>query len=139
MVFAGMFPVDADQYNALKIALEKLKLNDAALAYEVQNSAAMGYGFRIGLLGMLHMEIVQERLEREFGLDIICTAPSVVYGVTTTTGDSFFVDNPGTFCFLLSIAYRNSFTLGMHARCLAPRCQTDTVGIKFVNIVLLSS
>lgn len=94
MIFAGMFPTDADQYNMLKVALEKLKLNDAALQYEVENSAAMGYGFRVGLLGMLHMEVVQERLEREFDLDIICTAPSVVYEVTTTAGETFFVDNP---------------------------------------------
>lgn len=94
MIFAGMFPSDSEQYNQLKVALEKLKLNDAALQYEVENSAAMGYGFRVGLLGMLHMEIVQERLEREFNLDIICTAPSVVYQVTTTLGETFFVDNP---------------------------------------------
>jgi GTP-binding protein LepA len=94
MLFAGMFPVDADQYEQLKVGFEKLKLNDAALQYEVENSAAMGYGFRVGLLGMLHMEIVQERLEREFGLDIICTAPSVVYGVKTTAGEEYFLDNP---------------------------------------------
>jgi elongation factor 4 len=94
MIFAGMFPSDSDQYLQLKLALEKLKLNDAALQYEVENSAAMGYGFRVGLLGMLHMEIVQERLEREFDLDIICTAPSVVYQVTTTQGQTYFVDNP---------------------------------------------
>lgn len=94
MLFAGMFPTDADQYDQLKTALEKLKLNDAALQYEVENSAAMGYGFRIGLLGMLHMEIVQERLEREFNLDVICTAPSVVYGVTLTSGEEYFIDNP---------------------------------------------
>jgi GTP-binding protein LepA len=94
MLFAGLFPTDADQYEQLKVALEKLKLNDAALQYEVENSAAMGYGFRIGLLGMLHMEIVQERLEREFNLDVICTAPSVVYQVKSTSGELTFVDNP---------------------------------------------
>jgi GTP-binding protein LepA len=94
MLFAGMFPVDADQYEQLKVGLEKLQLNDAALHYEVENSAAMGYGFRVGLLGMLHMEIVQERLEREFDLDIICTSPSVVYSVKTTAGEEYFLDNP---------------------------------------------
>lgn len=94
MIFAGMFPLDADQYPQMKVAMDKLKLNDAALQYEVENSAAMGYGFRVGLLGMLHMEIVQERLEREFNLDIICTAPSVVYAVGLTDGTEIFIDNP---------------------------------------------
>lgn len=94
MLFAGIFPVETDQYNHLKDSLEKLKLNDAALQFEVENSAAMGFGFRCGFLGLLHMDVVQERLEREYDLDIITTAPSVVYSVKPTKGDDFFLDNP---------------------------------------------
>lgn len=94
MLFAGLFPVDTDQYNHLKDSLEKLKLNDAALQFEVENSAAMGFGFRCGFLGLLHMDVVQERLEREYDLDIITTAPSVVYAVKPIKGEEFFLDNP---------------------------------------------
>eukprot|EP00177_Eucheuma_denticulatum_P005054 GFKZ01009212.1.p1 GENE.GFKZ01009212.1~~GFKZ01009212.1.p1 ORF type:complete len:724 (-),score=101.44 GFKZ01009212.1:577-2565(-) len=94
MLFAGLFPVDSEQYNHLKDSLEKLKLNDAALQFEVENSAAMGFGFRCGFLGLLHMDVVQERLEREYNLDIITTSPSVVYSVKPTKGDEFFLDNP---------------------------------------------
>lgn len=94
MLFAGLFPVDSEQYNHLKDSLEKLKLNDAALQFEVENSAAMGFGFRCGFLGLLHMDVVQERLEREYNLDIITTAPSVVYAVKPTKGEEFFLDNP---------------------------------------------
>lgn len=94
MVFCGMFPIDADQFEDLREALEKLRLNDAALQYEPETSSAMGFGFRCGFLGLLHMEIVQERLEREYDLDLIITAPSVVYKVITTKGEELYIDNP---------------------------------------------
>ncbi len=94
MVFCGLFPTDADQFPDLREALDKLRLNDAALQYEPETSSAMGFGFRCGFLGLLHMEIVQERLEREYDLDLITTAPSVVYRVTTIKGEVLMVDNP---------------------------------------------
>ena len=93
-VFAGMFPVDADDYDDFRDSLEKLTLNDASLSYEPENSAALGFGFRIGFLGMLHMEIVQERLEREYDLDLITTAPTVVYQVMDTQGEVNEIHNP---------------------------------------------
>jgi GTP-binding protein LepA len=93
-VFAGLFPVEANQYDALRDSLEKLKLNDAALQYEPEVSQALGFGFRCGFLGLLHMEIVQERLEREFDMDLITTAPTVVYEVVQRDGSVIMVDNP---------------------------------------------
>ena len=93
-VFAGLFPVEANQYDALRDSLEKLKLNDAALQYEPEVSQALGFGFRCGFLGLLHMEIVQERLEREFDMDLITTAPTVVYEVEQRDGSILNVDNP---------------------------------------------
>ncbi|BAI94349.1 translation elongation factor 4 [Arthrospira platensis NCB002] len=94
MVFCGLFPIDADQFPDLREALDRLKLNDASLSYEPETSSAMGFGFRCGFLGLLHMEIVQERLEREYDLDLIVTSPSVVYRVTTNTGEVLMIDNP---------------------------------------------
>jgi len=94
MVFAGLFPIDSEQYPALKEALERLQLNDAALVYEPETSAALGFGFRCGFLGLLHMDIVQERLEREFNLSLLTTAPTVEYRVRLRTGEELVVDNP---------------------------------------------
>ncbi|MCT8332537.1 translation elongation factor 4 [Leptospira sp. 85282-16] len=94
MVFAGLFPINGEDFDALVDAIEKLKLNDSALTFERENSAALGFGFRVGYLGLLHMEIVQERLEREFNLALITTAPSVKFRITTTKDDVIEVDNP---------------------------------------------
>ena len=93
-VFAGLFPISSENYEDLREALSKLRLNDAALFYEPETSQALGFGFRCGFLGMLHMEIVQERLEREYSLELITTAPTVIYEVVTSKGDVIYVDNP---------------------------------------------
>src|SRR6059058_1492858 len=97
MVFAGLYPAESAQYDALREAVEKLRLNDSSFTYEPETSLALGFGFRCGFLGLLHMEIVQERLEREFGLNLITTAPSVRYRITRVTGEVIEVDSPSKF------------------------------------------
>ena len=105
MVYCGLYPVDGSQYEDLKVALEKLKLNDAALEYEPETSAALGFGFRCGFLGLLHLEIIEERLDREFDLGLITTAPSVIYKVHKTTGEVLDVYNPADLPPVTEISY----------------------------------
>ncbi len=93
-VFAGLYPIETDKFEDLRDALEKLKLNDSSISYEPETSAALGFGFRAGFLGLLHMEVVKERLEREFGLDLIATAPTVTYEILTTSGETLYIQNP---------------------------------------------
>ena len=94
MVFAGVYPVDTDDYEELRASIEKLQLNDASLTFEPESSLALGFGFRCGFLGLLHMEIVQERLTREFNMDVITTVPNVQYKVKLTNGSEIDVYNP---------------------------------------------
>ena len=94
MVYCGLYPNEGNSYAELRDALDKLKLNDSSLTYEPESSAALGFGFRCGFLGLLHMEIVQERLERNYALDLIATSPSVVFRVTQTNGAVEMIDNP---------------------------------------------
>src|SRR5699024_7540038 len=94
MVYCGLYPVNSEDYNPLRDALERLELNDSSLQYEAETSQALGFGFRTGFLGLLHMEIIQERIEREFNIDLITTAPSVIYEVRKTDGEVLHVDNP---------------------------------------------
>ncbi len=94
MVFSGIYPINTGDFEHLKTAIGKLRLNDSAFIYTPESSVALGFGFRCGFLGLLHMEIIQERLRREYNMDIIATSPSVVYEVVTTRGETLLIDNP---------------------------------------------
>ncbi|GJM74623.1 hypothetical protein HMSSN036_68390 [Paenibacillus macerans] len=97
MVFCGLYPIETSDYNDLREALEKLQLNDASLSFEPETSSALGFGFRCGFLGLLHMDVIQERIEREFNIPLITTAPSVIYKVTLTNGETISIDNPSNY------------------------------------------
>lgn len=114
MVYCGIYPADGAHYSDLRDAMEKLQLNDAALSYEPETSAALGFGFRCGFLGLLHMEIIQERLEREYNLDIITTAPSVIYKFKLTSGETVFIDNPTNYPSPTSIEYAEEPMVSAH-------------------------
>ena len=94
MVFSGIYPINTADFEHLKTAIGKLRLNDSAFVYQPESSVALGFGFRCGFLGLLHMEIIQERLRREYDMDIIATSPSVIYEILTTRGETVLVDNP---------------------------------------------
>ena len=94
MVFCGLYPIDSKKYPTLREALEKLKINDASLVFETETSSTLGFGFRTGFLGLLHMEIIVERIEREFGVELIATSPSVIYEINLTDGTTIHIDNP---------------------------------------------
>ena len=123
MVFCGIYPADGADYESLRDALDKLVLNDASLSYEPENSMALGYGFRCGFLGLLHMEIIQERLEREFDLDLVTTSPSVIYRVVRTDGTELTIDNPSNLPNMAEIAYMEEPMVTAHI--ISP---TDYVG-----------
>lgn len=114
MVYCGIYPADGAHYSDLRDAMEKLQLNDAALSYEPETSAALGFGFRCGFLGLLHMEIIQERLEREYNLDIITTAPSVIYKFKLTSGETIYIDNPTNYPSPTSIEYAEEPMVSAH-------------------------
>ena len=97
MVYCGLYPIDSKKYPALREALEKLKINDASLVFETESSTTLGFGFRTGFLGLLHMEIIVERIEREFHVELIATSPSVIYEITLTDGTIIHIDNPSEF------------------------------------------
>jgi GTP-binding protein LepA len=97
MVYCGLYPIESSDYNDLREALEKLQLNDASLSFEPETSSALGFGFRCGFLGLLHMDVIQERIEREFNIPLITTAPSVIYHVTLTNGEMIVIDNPSNY------------------------------------------
>ena len=105
MVYCGVYPADGARYPDLRDALEKLQLNDAAFTFEAETSAALGFGFRCGFLGLLHMEILQERLEREFNIDLVTTAPSVIYNIKLTSGEMISIDNPTNYPSPATIEY----------------------------------
>ena len=126
MVFCGIYPVDGAKYGDLKDALEKLQLNDAALSFEPETSVALGFGFRCGFLGLLHMEIIQERLEREYLLDLITTAPSVIYRITRTDGTVEMIDNPTNYPDPSLIAMAEEPVTDAHISAPLSICSTST-------------